>query len=119
MSSVRVVALLLVIATTGPSAGALICDWACATTHEQASSSDCHGQDGPGSSAAIAAIDPCHELAAVVEGVFSGVSQAEPRVLAESAATLPDPVVSSPLLIAVRSSGPPHTPPPLRLPLRI
>ena len=119
MRGVRVVALLLVIALTGPSAGALICDWACATKHERASSTDCHGQDGVGSSAAIAPIDSCHELTAAVEGVFAGIFQAELRALAESAATPADTAVSSPLLIVARSSGPPHAPPPLLLPLRI
>ena len=119
MSSVRVVALLLVIATTGPSAGALICDWACAAKHEQASSSDCHGQDGPGSAAEIAAIDSCHELTAALEGAFAGVFQVELRALSESVAAPADTSVSSPLLIVARSSGRSHAPPPQLLPLRI
>jgi hypothetical protein len=61
---VRFVALLLTLALTGPSVGALACDWACATAHQapNASETNCHDAPGPAPTAAFSAGHACHKL---------------------------------------------------------
>ena len=107
MASVRITAVLLVVALWGPSAGALICELACGAKHEQASS-DCHQSSESGSTAAIAATDPCHELAATRESILTIASQGDTRAVLVSV-ELPGHTRSSSLpLNVVSSSGSPH-----------
>src|SRR5688572_18112599 len=66
MVTVRSVALLLTLTIAGPSVGALLCDWTCATAHQAAAAAEtnCHDAPGPTQTATFAAGHACHELPA-------------------------------------------------------
>ena len=118
MGSVRVAALLLVCALLGPSAGSLVCDWACAAKHDRASS-DCHEHGGSGTGTLIESAHQCHDLVAATDSILTGICKAELRALAVAAA-LSDSLRPSALpLSTFQSSGPSHAPPPLLISLRI
>jgi len=75
--SVSAVALLLTFALAGPSVGALVCDWTCATEHQAAAAaeSNCHDAPGPAQTATFGAGHGCHELPAPAVCIVTGVAQ--------------------------------------------
>ena len=119
MAAVRVAALVLVVALTGPSVGALVCDWACASRHEQSSSSGCHEHSGSGLEAALASVHRCHELAATAESILTNVPQLETRTVVAVVTLFSESRIPAVLLHTVRSSARSHAPPPPLIPLRV
>jgi hypothetical protein len=115
MAAVRTAALLLILAMMGPSVGALVCDWTCATKHER-TSAGCHEHAGSESPTAIASVDVCHERVAALESVTTA-QQTEQRAVLLSSAVPVDTRSSS--LPSVIRSGSSNAPPLLLIPLRI
>lgn len=117
---VRGVAVLLVLTLTGPSVGALLCDWTCATQHVQASSrGGCHEQTPPVTTpAALETAHRCHDLAAPAESILTSTPNVEIRAIV--VADVPGDVrASTRALSVIRSSSSPHAPPSPLIPLRI
>lgn len=114
------VALLLVLTLAGPSVGALVCDWMCATKHEESTSTgNCHESPAKGSMATLEAGHRCHDVNSATASILPTCPQVELRAMPVVAA-LTDQVRASALaLIDGRSPGPPHAPPPLLIPLRL
>jgi hypothetical protein len=116
MTAVRTAALLLILALMGPSVGALVCDWTCATKHDR-TSAGCHEHAGSESLTSIASVDVCHERVAALESVLTTPQQTEHRAVVLSSAMSAHTRPSS--LPSVIRSGPSHAPLPPLIPLRI
>ena len=74
----RLLGLLLIVTLTGPSVGALVCDWTCAATHRAAAAaeSNCHDAPGPAQTSTFAARHACHELPTPAASRVAGATQA-------------------------------------------
>lgn len=118
-AGVHGVAVVLVLTLTGPSVGALVCDWTCAAQHAQASSrGGCHEETQPGTSAALETAHQCHDLTAPAESILTSNPHVELRAIV--AADVAGDVRTSTLALSVlRSPGSPHAPPSPLIPLRI
>jgi len=121
MIRVRFLAVLLSVALTGPSVGALVCELACAAAHQQTpGAGGCHEQDATGSSISVAAGHVCHDVSPPGLSIVAGSAEGDSRIAADA---------ESPSLIALpaaqtRVATPPrvasHAPPSaLSIPLRI
>ena len=83
----RIIVAVLTLALTGPSVGALVCDWACAAKHQRSEASGtCHQHSTPGSTSTLAAGHLCHDLtwapaSILTDGRHSNVT---PAVIAEA-----------------------------------
>jgi hypothetical protein len=117
---VRLIAAVLTVALAGPSIGSLLCDWACAATHQRTEANDgCHQHRTPGTTPDVAAGHLCHDLTSGPASILAGARQ--PGFSAPA-------IVEVPLTFSVESAGDAthqardvfHSPlrPPL-LPLRI
>jgi hypothetical protein len=120
MVTVRSVALLLTLTIAGPSVGALLCDWTCATAHQAAAAAEtnCHDAPGPTQTATFAAGHACHELPAVAACIVTCASSLD------DAAVMLDPAVHGRGIVkasfATRRPDRAHAPPPAHIvPLRI
>lgn len=117
---VRLVTLLLIVTLTGPSVGALVCDWVCASTHRVAAptESNCHGDPGPAQTATFAAGHECHVLATLTASFVTGASQVVNVAVTVESATLSTVTVQG--SFAARRPDRSHAPPPIHtVPLRI
>ncbi len=118
--TVRAIALLLTFAIAGPSVGALICDWACATAHEAAAAAEtnCHDAPGPTETATLAAGHACHELPAAAASIVTCAAHFADAAVAVQTPTYETSMVQASLV--TRRADRSHAPPPTRiLPLRI
>ncbi len=117
MKLVRVAAVLLVLALTGPSVGTVVCDWTCAAQHAQSSSQgSCHQSERSG--AALESAHRCHELAGASESILTATPQGEFRAIVVADAP-GEARVSTLVLSVLRTSVRPNAPPPPLIPLRI
>jgi hypothetical protein len=121
MIPVRLLAILLTVALTGPSVGALVCELACAAEHARVpAAGSCHEHGTPASSAALAPAHVCHDVSEPQPSIAAGSPQLDPRLVADVASplgtftsTLRSPVVTAP---HVATHAPPPTPSnPLRI----
>ena len=117
---VRIVALLLTFALAGPSVGALICDWTCASAHQAAAAAetDCHDSPGPAQTATFAAGHACHELPAPAACVVTCTTSLDDAAVTVDTAAPGRGVVQASFVI--RRPDRAHAPPPTHIvPLRI
>ena len=116
----QLTALLLITALAGPSVGALVCDWTCATEHQAAAAtaSNCHDSPGPAQRATFGAGHSCHELPAPAASIVTCATQvADAAVTAE---TLAHAMILSQASFVTRRPDRSHAPPPTHIvPLRI
>ncbi|HVG72014.1 MAG TPA: hypothetical protein VM819_13950 [Vicinamibacterales bacterium] len=116
----RLVTLLLTVTLIGPSVGALVCDWTCATVHQAtaAPESNCHDTPGPAQTATFAAGHACHGLPALAAGIMTCVPP-----LADTAVAARTPAYGTAMVRAALVTRRPdrsHAPPPTHIvPLRI
>ena len=120
MIHVRLIAMLLAVTLTGPSVGALVCDWVCAAKHQRTGANgSCHQHRTPGTTPTVAAGHLCHELTSAPASILT-----DGRQTGFSAPA----IVEAPLILVVESIGAAthrtrevaHAPPPpLITPLRI
>lgn len=119
MLIVRVLALLLAVTLTGPSVGALICDWACAAQHPQAATATtCHDHGAPPATRTFASGHWCHELTTPPESILTQAPQV-PIMVAVSDLLVTGPDRSAGDDAADIHLHAPPAPPPLLTPLRI
>jgi len=117
---VRIVALLLTLALAGPSVGALVCDWTCATAHQAAaaSESNCHDTPGPAQTATFAAGHACHALPVPATCIVTCAAPLDDVAVTVETAIHGGAVVQA--RFAARRPDRAHAPPPTQLvPLRI
>jgi len=89
MIGVRLLAILLTVALTGPSVGALVCELACAAEHVRVpAAGSCHDYGTPTSSATLAPAHVCHDVGAPQPSIAAGSPQLDPRVAADVASPL-------------------------------
>ena len=120
MVTVRSVALLLTLTIAGPSVGALLCDWTCATAHEAAAAAatNCHDAPGPTQTATFAPGHACHELPAVAACIVTCASSLDDAAVTVDTAVHGRSNVEA--SFATRRPDRAHAPPPTQLvPLRI
>jgi len=120
MFRVRLIAVLLAVTLTGPSVGALVCDWACAAKHQRTDAENsCHQHRTPGTTPTVAAGHLCHELTSAPASILT-----DGRPAGFSAPA----IVEAPLPLSVESAGDAThrtrdvaytPPPPLITPLRL
>jgi hypothetical protein len=121
----RTIALLTVLALTAPSAGALVCDIACAAQHQNTAaapqSTSCHDHAAPTpESPALSAWHVCHQMGVVPVSI---VRDAAPQLAVAPAIVRAGVDVApansaGPGLVAMDRRLTGHAPPPLALPLR-
>ena len=120
MTGMRLLALILAVTLTGPSVGALVCDWTCAPQHAAAATagSTCHDDPGPSQTPAFAAGHECHELPTLTPSILtSGPQVVDTPLTAETAAHATAMVQAS---FVTRRPDRSHAPPPTHIvPLRI
>jgi hypothetical protein len=112
---VRLVALLLTFAIAGPSVGALICDWTCASAHQTASAAEtnCHDAPGPSQTATFAAGHACHELPAPAACVVTCTTSLDGAAVTVDTAVAGRDVAQASFVI--RRPDRAHAPPPTQL----
>lgn len=116
----RLLAMILIVTLTGPSVGALVCEWTCAAKHEAtaAAESRCHDEPGSSQTPAFAAGHECHELPTLTASIVTGAPQvvdAPPTIAAAALAT-----VVRQASVVTRRPDRSHAPPPTKIvPLRI
>ena len=120
MNPVRIVVAILAFTLTGPSVGALVCDWACAAKHQRTEiSGNCHQHSTAGTTRTVAAGHVCHDLASGPASILTDARQAASSAQA---------IVEAPLTFSFESAGVAtyptrdvaHAPPPISItPLRI
>lgn len=118
--TVRVVALLLTFALAGPSVGALVCDWMCATARPAAAAaeSNCHDAPGPAETATFAAGHPCHELPVPTVCIVTCAPSLDDAALTVDTAVQRPGIL--PASFVTRRPDRAHAPPPTQIvPLRI
>ena len=120
MFRVRLSAVLLAVTLTGPSVGALVCDWVCAAKHQRTdANASCHQHGAPGTTPTVAAGHVCHELTSAPASILTAGRQAgfSAPAIVEAPLTL---VVESSAAATYRTREVAHAPPrPLITPLRI
>ena len=113
MAEVRFVALVLAVALTGPSVGAVVCEIACAAEHSPAPvASSCHDTAGPASLPTVAAGHACHDVTTPELSIAAAASQSDTRIAAEAVT----PVIGLRAPSPERTAAPPlharpHAPP--------
>lgn len=120
IATVRAIALLLTFAIAGPSVGALICDWTCATAHEAAAAAEtnCHDAPGPTQTATFAAGHACHELPASAACIVTCATSLDDAAVNVDTA-VPGSAIGQTVFVTRRPDRA-HAPPPTQLvPLRI
>ena len=120
IATVRAIALLLTFAIAGPSVGALICDWTCATAHEAAAAveTNCHDAPGPTQTATFAAGHACHDLPASAACIVTFASSFDDAAVNVDMA-VPGGGIGQAVFVTRRPDRA-HAPPPTQLvPLRI
>ena len=116
----RAVALLLTFAIAGPSVGAVICDWACATAHEAAAAAEtnCHDATGSTQTATFAAGHACHDLPPLTACIVTCATSLDDAAVNVDTA-VPGGVIGHAVFVTRRPDRA-HAPPPTQLvPLRI
>jgi len=116
----RLLALLLAVTVTGPSVGALVCDWTCAPTHPATvtAASSCHDEPGPAPTPAFAAGHDCHELPTLTPSILTYGSQVVDTPLTAETAVHATGMAQASLV--TRRPDRSHAPPPTQVvPLRI
>jgi hypothetical protein len=119
---VRFLAILLVVALTGPSAGALVCEFACAAEHSRVpAAGSCHEHDGPASTTTMAAGHECHDVTSPEPSTMAvGAPQVDLRAVAEAGASLAMEDVAAHATVVSPPRASTHTSPPSPpVPLRI
>ena len=111
----RAVALLLTFAIAGPSVGAVICDWACATAHEAAAAAEtnCHDATGSTQTATFAAGHACHELPAPAACVVTCTTSLDGAAVTVDTAVAGRDIAQASFVI--RRPDRAHAPPPTQL----
>jgi hypothetical protein len=124
MMHTRFTTLLLIVTLTGPSVGALVCDWTCAAAHgaaagtESRTESNCHDTPGPAPAATFSVGHACHELPTPLASVVTCAAQAVDVAVTAEHAT-PETIMGCASLMTRRLDRS-HAPPPAHIvPLRI
>jgi hypothetical protein len=95
---VRVIVALLTLTLTGPSVGALVCDWACAARHQRTEAlGSCHQHNTAGMTPTVAAGHVCHDLTSGPSSILTDARQAGFSAPA---------IVEAPLTLFVESASP-------------